>query len=156
MNVTLPVVWEIFKGLKGNIRRRSEFKYIIRRNLSWRGFKSQVEWWCAVIKSQCLFQWQNKGVNTSKVPEFKVEVLRCWMIADIAFYFLYGRINPEVIVILMTAYTAPDLIMEAQKAGVYECLTKPFNPSRLLDIIARLYREKKEILKIKGKKGNAG
>jgi DNA-binding NtrC family response regulator len=64
------------------------------------------------------------------------------------------RINPDTIVILMTAYTAPDLIMEAQKAGVYECLTKPFNPSRLLAIIARLFREKEELLKIKGKKGH--
>jgi DNA-binding NtrC family response regulator len=32
--------------------------------------------------------------------------------------------------------------MEAQKAGVYECLTKPFKPSRLLKIINRLGREK--------------
>lgn len=52
------------------------------------------------------------------------------------------KINPNVVVILMTAYTAPDLIMEAQKAGVYECLTKPFKPSRLLKIISRLGREK--------------
>lgn len=63
------------------------------------------------------------------------------------------RMHPDTIVILMTAYTAPDLIMEAQKAGVYECLTKPFNPARLLDIIARLCREKETILKSKGKKG---
>ena len=65
------------------------------------------------------------------------------------------QINPNAIVILMTAYTAPDLIMEAQKAGVYECLTKPFKPSRLLNIIARLCKEKKEILKTRGKKRNA-
>lgn len=65
------------------------------------------------------------------------------------------QINPDAIVILMTAYTAPDLIMEAQKAGVYECLTKPFKPSRLLDIIARLCKEKEELLNIRGKKGNA-
>ena len=64
------------------------------------------------------------------------------------------KMHPDTIVILMTAYTAPDLIMEAQKAGVYECLTKPFNPGRLLDIIARLCREKESILKSKGKKGD--
>ncbi len=53
------------------------------------------------------------------------------------------EINPKVIVILMTAYTAPDLIMEAQKAGVYDCLPKPFNPAKLLNIINRLKKEKK-------------
>lgn len=57
------------------------------------------------------------------------------------------KINSEIIVILMTAYTAPDLIMEAQKAGVYECLTKPFSPDRLLKIIARLDKEKRVNLK---------
>lgn len=59
------------------------------------------------------------------------------------------KINPQTIVILMTAYTAPDLIMEAQKAGAYECLMKPFHPERLLNIIKRLEQEKG-----RNKKGN--
>ncbi|MGA1843822.1 MAG: response regulator [bacterium] len=68
---------------------------------------------------------------------------------------LIKQINPDTTVILMTAYTAPDLIMEAQKAGVYECLTKPFKPSRLLDIITRLCQERKVMLGMRGKKGHA-
>ncbi|MGA1794758.1 MAG: response regulator [bacterium] len=68
---------------------------------------------------------------------------------------LIKQMNPDTTVILMTAYTAPDLIMEAQKAGVYECLTKPFKPSRLLDIITRLCRERKVMLGLRGKKGHA-
>ena len=65
------------------------------------------------------------------------------------------EMNPDTTVILMTAYTAPDLIMEAQKAGVYECLTKPFKPSRLLDVITRLCREREVTLGMRGKKGHA-
>ncbi|MBN2372392.1 response regulator [bacterium] len=57
------------------------------------------------------------------------------------------KFHPQAIVILMTAYTAPDLIMEAQKAGVYECLGKPFSPGRLLKIIERLDKEKESNLK---------
>jgi len=65
------------------------------------------------------------------------------------------KMNADTTVILMTAYTAPDLIMEAQKAGVYECLTKPFSPSRLLDIITRLCEERNALLSLRGKKGYA-
>lgn len=51
--------------------------------------------------------------------------------------------NPRIKVVLMTAYAAPDLITEAQKAGVYECLSKPFYPEKLLEIIDKLKKEKK-------------
>jgi DNA-binding NtrC family response regulator len=44
-------------------------------------------------------------------------------------------IRPDLRVVLMSAYTAPDLIAEAEREGVARVLSKPVNPAALLQML---------------------
>ncbi|HET8771541.1 MAG TPA: response regulator [Gemmatimonadaceae bacterium] len=45
--------------------------------------------------------------------------------------------RPDVRVVLMTAYSAPDLVAEAEAAGVVQVLSKPVNPATLLELLSK-------------------
>ena len=45
------------------------------------------------------------------------------------------KINPEIAVIMMTAYSVDDLIRESIAEGAYATIYKPFDPERILKII---------------------
>ncbi len=47
------------------------------------------------------------------------------------------RIDPSVIVIMMTAYGSIDSAVESLKLGAYDYVTKPFDEERLLHILAK-------------------
>ena len=45
------------------------------------------------------------------------------------------RMDKEIPVILITAYTTDDLVLEGKRKGAYEVLSKPFDADRLLLIL---------------------
>jgi CheY-like chemotaxis protein len=44
--------------------------------------------------------------------------------------------NPKVHVVLMTAYAAPEVLLEAERHGVREIVSKPLDIPRLLHLLA--------------------
>jgi DNA-binding NtrC family response regulator len=48
--------------------------------------------------------------------------------------------QPEVVVILMTAYATVDTAVQAMKLGAHDYLVKPFEPEELSQIVERLVR----------------
>lgn len=53
------------------------------------------------------------------------------------------KINPESIIIIITAYASVDSAVEALKSGAYDYITKPFDPDYLENIINRATEKKK-------------
>lgn len=53
-------------------------------------------------------------------------------------------IDPEVTVIMMTGYTAEDLVRKAVSEGAYTCIYKPFNMEKLIELVEGISREKKK------------
>ncbi len=51
------------------------------------------------------------------------------------------QINPEICVIMMTAYAAVDSAVEAMKQGALDYLTKPFDPDVLVSMVLKIYNE---------------
>jgi heterodisulfide reductase subunit A len=51
------------------------------------------------------------------------------------------QINPEICVIMMTAYAAVDSAVEAMKQGALDYLTKPFDPDVLVSMVLKVYHE---------------
>ncbi len=54
--------------------------------------------------------------------------------------------RPGLHVVLMSAYTAPELIAEAEREGVDSVMSKPVNPAALLERLERLRREERAVL----------
>lgn len=54
--------------------------------------------------------------------------------------------HPELPVILMTAYTASDLLAEAEREGALRILPKPIAPDRLMAFLDRLMRDPRSVL----------
>jgi two-component system response regulator HydG len=54
------------------------------------------------------------------------------------------RIDPEVTVIMMTGYTAEDLVRKAVSEGAYTCIYKPFDMEKLVGLVEGISREKKK------------
>jgi len=54
------------------------------------------------------------------------------------------QIQPDAVVLMMTAYAVEDLIQEAFEEGVLEVFYKPFNIDKVLSIIKGLDRAKSE------------
>lgn len=50
------------------------------------------------------------------------------------------RINPQIIVVLVTAYGTLDIVLEAMKEGAYDYLVKPFVMAQLLIIVRNAYK----------------
>jgi DNA-binding NtrC family response regulator len=50
------------------------------------------------------------------------------------------RINPEVVVIMMTAYSVEDLVTEALEEGAYAVVYKPFDIESIVSIIESAIR----------------
>ena len=44
--------------------------------------------------------------------------------------------NPDVQVVLMTAYAAPEVLLEAERHGVRQIVSKPLDLPRLLEMLA--------------------
>lgn len=55
-------------------------------------------------------------------------------------------VRPGIQVILMTAYTASDLLAEAEREGALRILAKPVEPDRLLAVLAALLHEARCVL----------
>lgn len=55
-------------------------------------------------------------------------------------------VRPGLHVVLMSAYTAPELIAEAEREGVVGVMSKPVNPMALLEHLERLHREERAVL----------
>ncbi|MCK4851999.1 MAG: response regulator [Candidatus Omnitrophica bacterium] len=45
------------------------------------------------------------------------------------------KINPEIVTIMMTAYSVNDLINEALKKGAYTCIYKPLDIDKVISLI---------------------
>ena len=56
------------------------------------------------------------------------------------------KIDPEAVVIMMTAYSVEDLVKEALEEGAYAIIYKPFDIDRIIAIIEELLNEKILIL----------
>ncbi|HEV7836814.1 MAG TPA: response regulator [Gemmatimonadaceae bacterium] len=54
--------------------------------------------------------------------------------------------RPEIKVILMTAYTAADIIADAERAGALKVLSKPVVLSGLLEMLEQTHEEQKPVL----------
>ena len=61
-------------------------------------------------------------------------------------------INPEMPVIILTAYGSIESAVEAMKRGAYNYLTKPFDPRELLFQIENALRSQGLLLRSKGLK----
>lgn len=55
-------------------------------------------------------------------------------------------VRPDLHVVLMSAYTAPELIEEAEREGVQGVMSKPVNPTALFELLERLHREERAVL----------
>ncbi|MGA1824493.1 MAG: response regulator [bacterium] len=95
------------------------------------------------------------AINMCRESFFDIIIMDIVMpgINGIEVYKRISKIRPDTKVILMTAYTAPKLIEEAFKSGIYECLSKPFPPNKIIELIKQisLEKEKREIIKKKYK-----
>ncbi len=50
------------------------------------------------------------------------------------------QINPQIVVVLVTAYGTLDVVLEAMKEGAYDYLVKPFVMAQLLIIVRNAYK----------------
>lgn len=50
--------------------------------------------------------------------------------------------NPSSLIIIITAYCTPEVIEESKRLGAIDVLVKPFFPSEVLNILARLSETK--------------
>lgn len=64
-----------------------------------------------------------------------------------------ARTNPDVAVVILTAYGTLDTTLEAMKEGAYDYLTKPFKGQEIIFVVERAYKrtllllENKELVK---------
>jgi len=50
------------------------------------------------------------------------------------------RINPNVPVIMVTGYSAEELVQEALNKGAYACITKPFDIEKILSVMEKVLK----------------
>ncbi len=53
------------------------------------------------------------------------------------------KINPQIVAIMMTAYSVENLIKEALELGASTCIYKPFDIEQVLDLIKKIIDEKR-------------
>lgn len=72
-------------------------------------------------------------VTDIKLPEMDgIEVLK-----------LLKQVDPEIVVIMMTAYGTIENAVEAMKLGAYDYITKPFSSEKLIMILKKVEAYKK-------------
>jgi two-component system sensor histidine kinase/response regulator len=98
-------------------------------------------------KSGYLVETHSNGhEGLQRVPEFKPEVL----VVDIKMPEINGfqvmekvrKIDPNLVIVVITGYATIGTAVEAMKAGAYDFLPKPFTPDELRLIIARAYEHR--------------
>ena len=52
------------------------------------------------------------------------------------------RIDPQVAVIMMTAYSVEDLVKEAIEGGAYTCIHKPFDMEKVIALVDNIVKER--------------
>ena len=75
-------------------------------------------------------------------PDLVITDMRMPGMDGLALLHAFKRRDPEVEVILMTAYGTVQKAVEAMKAGAYDYLTKPFEPDEVLLTVARALERK--------------
>jgi len=80
-----------------------------------------------------------EAVNSAATQRFDVVLMDIKMpgIDGVDAFKAIRKQQPNVRVVLMTAYAAPDRLAEAERAGVLRIMPKPVNLAELLDLIAR-------------------
>ncbi|HEY3254702.1 MAG TPA: response regulator, partial [Polyangiaceae bacterium] len=75
-------------------------------------------------------------------PDVVITDMRMPGMDGLALMQAFKRHDPDVEVVLMTAYGTVQKAVEAMKAGAYDYLTKPFEPDEVLLTIARAVERK--------------
>ncbi len=52
------------------------------------------------------------------------------------------KVNPDIIVIMMTAYSVEDMVRKALKKGAYTCIYKPFDIDKIVNLIKKICNKK--------------
>ena len=79
---------------------------------------------------------------TTSAPDVVITDMRMPGMDGLALMQAFKRQDPDVEVVLMTAYGTVQKAVEAMKAGAYDYLTKPFEPDEVLLTIARAAERK--------------
>jgi len=53
------------------------------------------------------------------------------------------KIDPQVAVIMMTAYSVEDLVKEALEEGAYTCIHKPFDIEKVIALVDGIVKERR-------------
>jgi len=79
---------------------------------------------------------------STSAPDVVITDMRMPGMDGLALMQAFKRHDPDVEVVLMTAYGTVQKAVEAMKAGAYDYLTKPFEPDEVLLTIARAVERK--------------
>ena len=80
--------------------------------------------------------------SATSAPDVVISDMRMPGMDGLALMQAFKRHDPDVEVVLMTAYGTVQKAVEAMKAGAYDYLTKPFEPDEVLLTIARAVERK--------------
>ena len=53
----------------------------------------------------------------------------------------FKKIDPDTVVIMMTAYSTDDLVKRAVDDGAYTCIYKPFDITGVIELVGRITKE---------------
>jgi two-component system response regulator HydG len=92
----------------------------------------------------------NAAVDEVQARDFDVVLMDIKMpgVNGVEAFRAMRAIRPDLRVVLMSAYTAPELIAEAEREGVARVMSKPVNPSTLLALLEEGRTVKRPVLVI--------